>query len=135
MQTQPVFVVVVRAVLASLIAMVATIGFAAGAAAASQQWVEGFAAVEFHHDANGATPTRDFRGPCRGYMTARWWSPGEMKKNYVSWETAPVPAKKETTFVFVGATSVLPSEFSRGPSAKVSVNGHDALTFTLGFNQ
>src|SRR4051794_33052892 len=72
-----------------------------------RQWVEGFADVEFHHNANGSAPTRDFRGNSRGYMTAGWWIPGEMKMNYVSWKTAKVPAKKETTFVFVGATSVL----------------------------
>ena len=63
-----------------------------------------------------------FRGAARGYMTAGWWIPGEMKKNYVSWKSAKVPAKQETTFVFVGATSVLPSEFTRGPSAKLSIS-------------
>jgi hypothetical protein len=102
------------------------------AAAANRQWVEGFDKVEFHHGANGASPTRDFRGAARGYMTAGWWIPGEMKQNYVSWKTAKVPAKQETTFVFVGATSVLPSEFTRGSSAKLSINGHEAVTFTLG---
>jgi sialidase-1 len=108
---------------------------AAGALAADTQWVEGFDAVEFHHNANGASPTRDFRGQSRGYMTAGWWAPGQMKANHVSWKTAPVPAKQGTTFVFVGATSVLPSKFARGPSAKLSVDGHDAITFTIGFNQ
>jgi sialidase-1 len=105
---------------------------ASAASAANRQWVEGFDKVEFHHGANGASPTRDFRGTARGYMTAGWWIPGEMKQNYVSWKTAKVPAKQETTFVFVGATSVLPSEFTRGPSAKLSINGHEAVTFTLG---
>ena len=135
MRTQLDFVVAVRFVLTSLIAMAAAIGSAANASAANRQWVEGFAEVEFHHDANGSTPTRDFRGPSRGYMTAGWWAPGEMKKNYVSWKTATVPAKKETTFVFIGATSVLPSDFSRGPTAKLSVNGKEALEFTIGVNQ
>jgi sialidase-1 len=106
--------------------------FASAAPAANRQWVEGFDKVEFHHGANGASPTRDFRGTARGYMTAGWWIPGEMKQNFVSWKTAKVPAKRETTFVFVGATSVLPSEFTRGPSAKLSINGQDAVTFTLG---
>src|SRR5580698_876898 len=55
-----------------------------------------------------------------------------MKENYVSWKTAVVPEKRAATFVFVGATSVLPSEFSRGPEARLSVNGRVALTFTLG---
>jgi len=102
------------------------------APAANRQWVEGFDKIEFHHGANGAAPTRDFRGTARGYMTAGWWIPGEMKQNYVSWKTAKVPAKQEATFVFVGATSVLPSEFTRGPSAKLSINGKEAITFTLG---
>ncbi len=68
-------------------------------------------------------------------MTAGWWAPGEIKKNYVSWKTAPVPRKKETTFVFIGATAVLPSEFSRGPTAKLSINGNETLEFTIGVNQ
>src|SRR4029079_845605 len=105
------------------------------AAEEKRQFVEGFADVEFHNGANGSAPTRDFRGNSRGYMTAGWWIPGQANKNYVAWKTAKVPTKKETTFVFVGATSVLPSEFSRGPSAKLSVNGNEVLTFTLGFNQ
>jgi sialidase-1 len=105
---------------------------ASAAPAANRQWVEGFEKVEFHHGANGASPTRDFRGTARGYMTAGWWIPGEMKQNHVSWKTAKVPAKQETTFVFVGATAVLPSEFTRGPSAKLSINGQEAVTFTLG---
>ena len=109
--------------------------FGGNAFAADEQWIEGFDTVEFHHNANGATPTRDFRGQARGYMTAGWWAPGQMKKNYVSWMTASVAAKKETTFVFVGATSVLRSEFSRGPSAKLFVNGREVLTFTIGVNQ
>src|SRR3954462_1954400 len=122
MRTSPDFLVAFRLLFRSLISLAAAISFAANASAANRQWVEGFAEVEFHHDANGSTPTRDFRGSSRGYMTAGWWAPGEMKKNYVAWKTAPVPAKKETTFVFIAATSVLPSEFSRGPTAKLSVN-------------
>jgi hypothetical protein len=125
-----------RLIAASFIFVGALIlGSGAHAANDNRQWAEGFSDVDFHHGANGSAPTRDFRGNARGYMTAGWWIPGQAKKNYVSWNTAKVPAKKETTFVFVGATSVLPSEISRGPSAKVSVNGHDALSFTLGFNQ
>ncbi len=62
MRTQPDFIGVTRVKLTSWIAIVATIGFAAGASAANRQWVEGFGQVEFHHDANGATPTRDFLG-------------------------------------------------------------------------
>ncbi len=129
------FLVAIRASLTLLVAAGVILVSAIGASAANRQWVEGFAEVEFHHNANGATPTRDFRGSARGYMTAGWWAPGEMKKNYVSWKTAAVPTKQETTFVFVGATSVLPSEFTRGPTAKLSVNGHEALTFTIGVNQ
>jgi len=109
-------------------------GFVSAALAAPQA-VEGFAEVVFHHGANGSTPVRDFRGPARGYMTAGWWIPGQMKENYVSWKTAPVPAKADTTLVFIAATSPLPIEFTRGPSAKLFVNDKYALTFTIGANQ
>ena len=80
-----------------------------------QQWVEGFDKVEFHHDVGGGASTRDFRGMSRGYMTAAWWAPGQMKENLVSWKTAAVPDKARTTFAFIGMTSVLPSELTRGP--------------------
>lgn len=111
------------------------LALAAPALAESPQLVEGFDKVEFHHNANGGAPTRDFRGPSRGYMTAGWWAPGQMKKNLVSWKTAVVPAKAPCTFSFIAATCVLPSEFSRGPTVKLTVNGKDALTFTLGVNR
>ena len=55
-----------------------------------------------------------------------------MLKNSLSWKTAPVPEKRPTTFAFIGATCVLPSEMLIGPSARLSVNGKPALTFTLG---
>ena len=96
------------------------------------QWVEGFAQVKFHHNANRGAATRDFLGMATGFMTAGWWAPGQMKENYVSWQTAAVPAKQPTTFSFVAATAVLPLEFSRGPMARLSINGRYALTFTLG---
>src|SRR4051812_13851089 len=89
----------------------------AAPASGETQQVEGFDKVEFHHNANGAAPTRDFRGAARGYMTAGWWIPGQMKENFVSWNTAAVPEKRATTFSFIGATCVLPPQFARGPSA------------------
>src|SRR4051812_27948762 len=103
--------------------------------AQTTQWVEGFDRVEFHHNANRGAASRDFRGMAVGYMTAGWWAPGQMKENKVSWWTAAVPTVQSTTFAFVGATSVLPSEITRGPAAKLSVNGQYALTFTLGFTR
>jgi sialidase-1 len=106
-----------------------------GAVGADTQWVEGFDKVSFHHNANGAKPTLDFRGPARGYMTAGWWAPGQMENNSVSWQTAPVPAKARTTFAFIGATSVLPAEFAVGPTARLFVNGEEALQFTIGVNR
>ncbi|HVJ68838.1 MAG TPA: sialidase family protein, partial [Caulifigura sp.] len=104
-------------------------------AAEPTQKVEGFDGVVFHHNANGAATTRDFRGLSRGYMTAGWWAPGQISTNYVSWKTAVVPEAKPTTFSFIGATCVLPAEFTRGPSAKLTINGKEAITFTLGYNQ
>jgi sialidase-1 len=102
---------------------------------AERQRVEGFDKVEFHHNANRGAAARDFRGMAPGFMTAGWWAPGQMKKNLVSWKTAAPAEKRDTTFVFIAATSVLPSEITRGPSAKLSVNGREALTFTLGFQR
>ncbi len=99
------------------------------------QWVEGFDEVEFHYNANRDALSRDFRGMARGFMTAGWWAPGQMAENVLAWKTARVPAKQSTTFVFVGACSVLPSEFTRGPEAKLTVNGRHALTFSLGYSR
>ncbi len=99
------------------------------------QSVEGFAKVEFHHNANRSAACLDFRGMSVGYMTAGWWAPGQMTKNLVSWQTAPVPAAKSTTFSFIGASAVLPSEFTRGPKAKLTVNGKYALTFRIGLSR
>lgn len=103
--------------------------------AQSKQWVEGFDTVVFHYNVNRNAASRDFRGMARGLMTAGWWAEGQMKNNTLSWKTAPVPAKQPTTFSFIGATCVLPYELSRGPLAKLGVNGKYALTFTLGFNK
>lgn len=102
---------------------------------ADKQSVEGFDKVVFHYNVNRLASSRDFRGMAPGYMTAGWWAAGQMKSNYVSWQTAPVPAKTTTTFHFIGATSVLPSEITIGPSAKLSVNGKHVLSFTLGMNR
>ena len=44
------------------------------------QSVEGFAKVEFHHNANRSAATLDFRGMSAGYMTAGWWAVGQMTK-------------------------------------------------------
>jgi hypothetical protein len=101
----------------------------------SKQFVEGFDSVVFHYNANNNNSGRDFLGNAHGYMTAGWWAKGQMKKNILSWKTAIVPEKKTTSFSFIAATSVLPSEISRGPLAKLSVNGNYALTFTLGLNR
>ncbi len=99
------------------------------------QWVEGFASVEFHHNANRGSSTRDFRGTARAYLTAGWWAPGQVADNRVAWRTAIVPSAEKTTFAFVGATSVLPPEISLGPTARLSVNGRPAVTFTLGVSR
>ena len=99
-----------------------------------KQLLEGFDKVNFHYNANKTAATRDFRGMAAGYMTAGWWAEGQ-KENVLSWKTVIVPSKRPTVFSFVGATSVLPSEFSRGPTAKLTVNGHYALSFTLGFTR
>lgn len=103
--------------------------------AQNKQWVEGYDTVVFHYNVNRNAASRDFRGMARGLMTAGWWAQGQMKNNILSWKTAPVPQKGPTTFAFIGATSVLPSEILRGPQVKLTVNGNYALTFTLGLNK
>lgn len=100
-----------------------------------RQWVEGFDKVEFHHNGNRSVPSRDFRGIARGYMTAAWWSHEQMKTNVLSWKSAVVPEKKDTTFSFIAASAVLPSEFSQGPSVKLTINDQYALTFNIGLNR
>ena len=96
------------------------------------QKVEGFDTVLFHYNGNRSLATLDYRGNTRGYMTASWWAPGQMKKNILKWRTAIVPEKKITTFFFVGASAPTPVEFSRGPQVKLMVNGKYALTFSIG---
>lgn len=103
-----------------------------GAFAQEKQKVEGFDKVEFSYNANTKGTVRDFRGASKGYMTAGWWAPGQMKKNILSWRTAAVPEKAPTTFAFIGSSVVLPAEIAVGPKVKLSVNGKYALTFTLG---
>lgn len=117
---------------AVLFAAALGLALAAAAFAETPQSVEGFDKLVSRQE---SSVTRDFRGTVRGYMTAGWWVPGQMKNNCVAWQTAAVPAKQATTFVFIAATSVLPMEFSRGPSAKLTIDDHYALTFTLGANR
>ena len=101
-----------------------------------KQMVEGFDKVIFHFNANKTSSSRDFRGMAPGYMTAGWWMAGQMEReNVLSWSTAPVPQKAETVFSFIGSSSVLPTEFSRGPFIKLFVNDQYALTFRIGFNR
>lgn len=104
----------------------------AGLLAQEKQSVEGFDKAEFHYDANRSRPVMDFRGNTPGYMTAGWWAKGQVKKNILSWKTAAVPKKAQTTFSFIGASSVLPAEITVGPKVKLTVNGNYALTFNLG---
>jgi sialidase-1 len=114
---------------------VISVSIAASAFGQDIQSVEGFGKVEFHNNANKMAASRDYRGMAPGYMTAAWWATGQSGQNYVSWKTAVVPASRATTFSFIGATCVLPSEIAVGPSARLSVNGKHTLTFTLGMNR
>jgi sialidase-1 len=97
-----------------------------------KQNVAGFDTVLFHYNGNRSLATKDYRGNSRGFMTAAWWAPGQMKKNILTWQTATVPEKKSTIFSFVGASAPTPPEFSMGPKVKLSVNGKYALTFSIG---
>lgn len=105
------------------------------ATAQEKQEVEGFDSVIFHYNGNRTLESFDYLGNTRGYMTAAWWAKGQMENNYVSWRTATVPGQKPTVFSFVGASSTTPSEFSLGPQAKLFVNGHYALTFSIGLQR
>lgn len=98
----------------------------------SPQQVEGFSEIVFDHKANRNTASLDYRGKSPGYMTAGWWASGQTADNKLSWKTAIVPEKAATIFSFVGASSIVPTEFTRKPKVKISVNGKHALTFELG---
>lgn len=101
-------------------------------AAPPPQIIEGFAKVVFHHNVNRTVASLDFRGMAPGYMTAGWWAAGQVPRNEVSWETAPVREKKVTMFSFIGSSAVLPSQFTHGPAAKLMVDGKHRLTFRIG---
>lgn len=103
--------------------------------AADPQLVEGFGRVVFaHNDHASATVLagRDFRGRSKGYMTAGWWAPGQVKDNRLEWETAPCPQKANTVFSFIAESSPVPPAIARGPELKLYVNDTYALTFQLG---
>ncbi|MDQ2947688.1 MAG: glycoside hydrolase [Acidobacteriota bacterium] len=96
------------------------------------QKVEGFAAVVFAHNVDHLSQPLDYRGPAIGYATAGWWAPGQMKDNRLVWRTASCPRSAPTIFSFIGASSITPPEFSRGPQANLFVNDKKAITFDLG---
>ncbi len=98
--------------------------------AQEKQSVEGF--EEIAYNANRSSKYIDFRGNQTGYMTAGWWIKGQTEKNILSWKTAIVPEKVQTTFSFIGSSSVLPSEITVGPKVRLTVNGNYALTFNIG---
>lgn len=101
-------------------------------ARAQSPQVEGFASILEAPAANGrpgAAPL-DFRGPARGHMTKPWWTTGPGGR--LKWKTAPAPAKRETVFAFIGASSVPPAELSRAPGARLYVNGVSAVEFETG---
>lgn len=111
---------------------------AASAFAQTGQRVEGFASIVFAHNADGSSVVQsgvDFRGSSRGYTTAAWWAPGQLKDNRLEWKTAAAPVKARTTFVFAAASSPLPPELLRGPALQLSVNGQYALTFSIGMRR
>ncbi|MCZ2151064.1 MAG: glycoside hydrolase [Bryobacterales bacterium] len=96
------------------------------------QQVEGFASILEAPGANsrpGVAPL-DFRGPARGHMTKPWWTTGPGGR--LKWKTGHVPVKQETEFAFIAASSVLPAELSRGPKARLYVNGTPTVEFETG---
>ena len=106
--------------------------FAFSTLAQQRQNVEGFDTVAFHHFAPWTGSGRDFRGVSLGYMTACWWAPGQMKNNVLSWKTAIVPEKRQTTFSFIASSAVLPADVTIGPEVRLKINGQYALTFNIG---
>jgi sialidase-1 len=102
------------------------------AALHAAQTVEGFASLLSSPGANSrpaAIPV-DFRGAAPGHVTAPWWTTGPHGK--LEWRTASVPRQEDTIFVFTGASSVIPAEFSRGPKATLYLEGKPAITFDIG---
>src|SRR5690348_3633264 len=95
------------------------------------QSVEGFASILHSPSANSRPGlSLDFRGPSQGYMTPPWWTTGTHER--LKCKTAPVPEKRATVFAFIGASSVIPPEFSQGPRARLFVDGKPAITFEIG---
>ncbi len=113
-------------------AALAAIAFMRGADSTEAQKVEGFDEIVFVHPHDFARSSVDFRGDSPGFMTAEWWSPGQMRNNIVVWNTAACPRKVPTVFSFVASTAATPPDISRGPVARLYVNDHYALTFDLG---
>ena len=99
------------------------------------QRVEGFRSIVFAHNRDRLQKPMDYRGPATGYATAGWWAPGQMKDNRLVWETAVCPRQAPTVFTFVGATSVTPAEFARGPKVNLFINDKKAITFELGMTR
>lgn len=110
-----------------ILIFIATVAFAQ-----DRQWIEGYDSLLFHYNGNRSGAVRDFRGTVSGYMTGAWWSDSQRNNSILSWRTAAVPEKKPTTFAFIGSSSTLPSEITRGPLVKLSVNGKYAVTFSIG---
>ncbi|HMF72497.1 MAG TPA: sialidase family protein, partial [Flavitalea sp.] len=108
---------------------------ALSSSAQDRQWVEGYDSVLFHYNANRSGAVRDFRGTVSGYMTGAWWSDSQRNNSILKWRTAAVPEKKATSFAFIGSSSTLPSEITKGPLIKLSVNGKYALTFSIGMTR
>ena len=100
-------------------------------AAETAQRVEGFASIVNSPSANSRPGTQpaDFRGPARGFMTPPWWTTSSEK---LQWKTAVAPDKKVTEFSFVGASAVVPAEFSRGPRVRLTLDGKESVTFEIG---
>jgi sialidase-1 len=99
------------------------------------QKVEGFGALVFAHNVDHPQKSLDYRGPATGYATAGWWAPGQMKDNRLVWRTATCPKQAPTVFTFIGASSVTPPEFARGPKAILFINDKKAITFDLGMTR
>ena len=100
-------------VLATLVAGVAR--------AQTTQRVEGFDKVEFHHNANGAAPTRDFRGTRPRLHDGRLvGARADEEELRLLEDRAGAGESSRPRSPSSAPPRVLPSEFSRGPSAKLT---------------
>jgi hypothetical protein len=104
----------------------------------SRPQVEGFGRLisePNQHPMDFNRPGPDFRGPGPGAMTHDWWRPAQPDEPDLVWQTAPVPAAVDTTFVFIGDSANRPENMYPPNQATLYADDRPVITFDLGLRQ